>query len=605
MLRRTSSQPTGPFCNISGDIERVRRYSGGMRHLTLSCAVFTALLTGAGLGHAAPDTQTFSLSDAKDLIPINVKADAVEYKGRKAVRLIDDTSKDGLAFLRDVDFQDGTIEMDVALKVTTPPDVRMPGYFGVAFRAQSDASHYELFYLRPGNSQAEDQAMRNHSVQYVSVPGFDWYKLRREWPWVYETYAELQMEAWMKLKIEVKGRTARLFLNGSEQPALIVDGLKGADLHGGIALWCDPGEEAYFSDVRISHSTPLLVKNGSDASGDWQVKLSADAGMFDGALQLRREGTKLTGTWSGAFGDNLPVSGSWRDGYIELSFDANWPDRPFGNGGMAKATLAGWVDGDAAGGRMSVAGRADGLWAASHRSAMETDPFIGKWTLDSSKSKAIDTMKVDPVGANRYSITFGPGAIDTIAADGTDQPGLRGTTLSVAIEAPDRWKVVRKDKGRKLLTGIWRLSEDGKTLNDEYTNETAKPPSTVTYVYERTAGNFGFPGMWENTNDKVNSSFQLDIQPYEDGGLSFSTRGDGREMRFDGKEYPHHGANLNADATSSGRRASERSLEIIDKIGGEVVVTNQLQLSPDLKTLTLTVHPDGQSHPNVLVFNRQ
>ncbi|HEY4088880.1 MAG TPA: hypothetical protein VGM43_23275 [Bryobacteraceae bacterium] len=287
-----------------------------------------------------------------------------------------------------------------------------------------------------------------------------------------------------------------------------------------------------------------------------------------------------------------------------MNFNANWPDQPAGNGGPAKAILAGWVDGDTAGGRMSVAGKTDGSWTATRKLAA-SDPFIGKWMLDASKSSAIDTMKVDPVGANRYAITFGPGAVDTITADGTDQPGLRGTTLSVAIEAPDRWKVVRKDKGRKLLTGIWRLSKDGKTLSDEYTNETAAPPSTVTYAYKRTSGSSGFPGMWENTNDKVNSSFQLEIQPYEDGGLSLSTRGDARQMKFDGKEYPHHGANLNADATSSGHRGSERSLEITDKIGGEVVVSNQVDLSSDLQTLTLTVHPAGQSHPNILVFHRQ
>jgi len=247
---------------------------------------------------------------------------------------------------------------------------------------------------------------------------------------------------------------------------------------------------------------------------------------------------------------------------------------------------------------------ADGRWTATRKVAA-SDPFVGKWMLDASKSRAIDTMKVDPAGANRYAITFGPGAIDTITADGTDQPGLRGTTLSVAIEAPDRWRVVRKDKGRKLLTGIWRLSKDGTTLNDEYTNETATPPSTVTYVYKRSAGSSGFPGMWENTNDKVNSAFSLEIQPYEGDGLSFTTRGDEREMRFDGKEYPHRGANLHADATSSGHRADKRNLEITDRIGGDVVVTNQLELSPDLKTLTLTVHPVGQSHPNVLVFDRQ
>ncbi len=146
----------------------------------------------AGFSPAKSNDQTFALSDTQDLVLLNVKAEAVEYKGRKAVRLTKDVTKDGFALLRGSDFQDGTIEADIALKITTPPGVRMPGFVGIAFRARPDASRYELFYLRPGNSHAEDQAMRNHVVQYTSEPDFGWYKLRREWPWVYESHAELQ-----------------------------------------------------------------------------------------------------------------------------------------------------------------------------------------------------------------------------------------------------------------------------------------------------------------------------------------------------------------------------------------------------------------------------
>jgi hypothetical protein len=205
------------------------------------------------------------------LVLLNVKADAVEYKGRKAVRLTKDPEKNGFVLLRGSDFQDGTIEADIALKITTPPGVRMPGFVGIAFRARPDASRYELFYLRPGNASSDDQTMRNHSVQYVSEPDFGWYKLRREWPWVYEAYADLKLETWTKVRIEVKGRSAKLYLNGSENPSLVVDGLKGEDLRGAVALWGVPGQEAYFSNVRITNSTSLQVKNGADASGGWQV----------------------------------------------------------------------------------------------------------------------------------------------------------------------------------------------------------------------------------------------------------------------------------------------------------------------------------------------
>ncbi len=326
--------------------------------ILLACASF-------GFAQASSNVQTFALSDTKDLVLLDVKAEAVEYKGRKAVRLT--TEKGGFTVLRGTEFQDGTIEADIALKLTTPPGVRMPGFVGIAFRARSDASRYELFYLRPGNASADDQAMRNHAVQYVSPPAFDWYKLRREWPWVYEAYADLKLETWTKVRIEVKGRSAKLYLNGSENPSLVVDGLKGEDLRGTVALWSVPGEEAYFTNVRITNSTPSLVKNGADSSGGWQVRISSDAGTYDGTLQLRRDGGKVTGTWSGALGNDRPVTGIWRDGYVELSFNAEWPSGRLDAPGGATATLAGWIDGDSADGRMKVEGRADGRWTATRK----------------------------------------------------------------------------------------------------------------------------------------------------------------------------------------------------------------------------------------------
>jgi len=140
-----------------------------------------------------------ALTDGNDLIVTGGKAETVEYEGRKSVRLTTQSKEDVFAFLKGIQFQDGTIEADIAMKVTTPPGVRMPGFLGIAFRARADGSHYDLFYLRPGNSHAEDQAMRNHSVQYVAAPGFDWYKLRREWPWIYESYADLQPEGWNRV----------------------------------------------------------------------------------------------------------------------------------------------------------------------------------------------------------------------------------------------------------------------------------------------------------------------------------------------------------------------------------------------------------------------
>jgi hypothetical protein len=76
------------------------------------------------------------------------------------------------------------------------------------------------------------------------------------------------------------------------------------------------------------------------------------------------------------------------------------------------------------------------------------DPFVGQWKLNPSKSKLIDYMKVKGLGANKHAFDLGGGAIETIVADGTYQPGLDGTTLSVTVEGPRLPGVNRSERER-------------------------------------------------------------------------------------------------------------------------------------------------------------
>jgi hypothetical protein len=241
------------------------------------------------------------------------------------------------------------------------------------------------------------------------------------------------------------------------------------------------------------------------------------------------------------------------------------------------------------------------LWAAN-------DPFIGKWKLNPSKSQLTDQMKVATTGPNRYAFDFGGGDAETILVDGTDQPGLFGTTLAVTAESPDTWKVVRKKDGRVLLTGIWKLSGDGKTLTDTFrANRPDGSISSLDYVYTRTAGTSGFPGTWESTREKVNSTYEFQIQPWEGDGLSFvnPAQQSTKKMKFDGKDYPIEGPDLPPGFVSSGRRVNERTLEMTDKIQSKVRDVQQIRLSPDGKTLIMSVQPVGRSKPNILVFDRE
>jgi len=239
-------------------------------------------------------------------------------------------------------------------------------------------------------------------------------------------------------------------------------------------------------------------------------------------------------------------------------------------------------------------------WAAS-------DPFVGEWRVNPSKSRLTDQMKVESVAGNKYAFELGGGSPEIILPDGTDQPGLGGTTLSVSIE-PDSWKVVRKQDGRILLTAYWKLSKDGKTLLDDYTQFGPNGSSTsVKLVFNRTAGTSGFAGTWESTSATLNSAYVIEVRPYEGDGLSFvnSSQGVTRNVKFDGKEYPLAGPNAIPGSTSSARRVGEHDLEITTSIDHKVASTQEATLSSDGKILTMSIHPAGRTTPNILVFERQ
>jgi hypothetical protein len=167
------------------------------------------------------------------------------------------------------------------------------------------------------------------------------------------------------VRIEVARRSAKLYLSGSGKPSLIVNGLKGGDLRGAIAPWGYTDEEAHFSNVRVTPTVPQNLKNGSDIAGSWEMRYSNDAVGMDASMELHRDGNRVTGSWSDPLGENRSITGTWRDGYVELSFPGEWPkESPPGAAGPVKAFLAGWIDGDTGKGRMRVEGHADGTWLA-------------------------------------------------------------------------------------------------------------------------------------------------------------------------------------------------------------------------------------------------
>ena len=224
--------------------------------------VLMALLNAPlGVGFTQVKTTTIPLDNPNEMQPRNVKTEQVTYKGRRALRVTDAAPvnfPDGiqLVILKKTEFQDGVIEIDLTGEPGPNVGAEARGFVGIAFRVNldtlKDAAKYECFYLRPTNGRADDQMRRNHSTQYISYPDFPWSRLRKEFPEKYESYVDLVPGEWTKVKIEVRGDKARLYVHDSPQPVLLVNDLKQGQSQGKIALWVGAGTVAHFANLRVS-----------------------------------------------------------------------------------------------------------------------------------------------------------------------------------------------------------------------------------------------------------------------------------------------------------------------------------------------------------------
>ena len=219
--------------------------------ISLLATIFCILVT------ATVQAQKISLDSPDQLKLMNVKVESVTFKGRKALRVSDAAAAGAgdegrLVILTKTDFQDGIIEVDLAGEPGPGAGEGARGFVGIAFRVAPDVSRFECIYLRPTNGRADDQVRRNHSVQYISIPGFPWPLLRKDFPEKYETYVDLLPAEWTKVKIDVRGEKARLYVNGVEQPTLLVNDLKQGQTKGAVALWIGTGTLAHFANLRIS-----------------------------------------------------------------------------------------------------------------------------------------------------------------------------------------------------------------------------------------------------------------------------------------------------------------------------------------------------------------
>ncbi len=226
-----------------------------------------AVLSTLALGSLPVHAQTrmtssiaAQLTPATKLQAVNTRPVWTDYRDRSALQLAplagqeQATDQEMWVVLTGTDFSNGTIEVDVAgarrKGYAADNASAFKGFIGVSFRVRGDTA--ERFYVRTENARLDDQLFRNRTTQYEAPPDAPWQVLRRESPGVYESYADMEAGAWTTLRLDVSGTSARLYVNGAAQPALVVTDLKHGESRGAIALWTRISVDAYFSNLRVT-----------------------------------------------------------------------------------------------------------------------------------------------------------------------------------------------------------------------------------------------------------------------------------------------------------------------------------------------------------------
>ena len=208
-------------------------------------SVVLVLLAIPGL--AQKNKPSLAAEPADYLVPLTAeqwsfqsgKVDFVDYKGRKAMRL---SQNSGPVILNDLVFQDGTIEYDLE---PIRPESAQSIYFH-----RKDDNEQEIVYLRTNSTT---NPLANDGIQYCPyVKGVNLWDLYPE----YQAPALLKTSEWNHVKLIISGYRLLVFLNYSPQAVLDIPQLEANVRQGAIAF----EGASYLTNLRVK---PNVVENVS------------------------------------------------------------------------------------------------------------------------------------------------------------------------------------------------------------------------------------------------------------------------------------------------------------------------------------------------------
>ena len=217
-----------------------------------ACLVAAATIVSTGAGHASaqspPATQRIDLAErlsAGKLKAVNREVSALKDRG-DAVH-VSEKADPGIVWVDGVDFAEGAIEVDVRGR-----DLLQRSFVGIAFHGKDDRT-YESVYVRPFNFRATDPERHKHAVQYMTVPDYDWPRLRQEFADEFENpvHPGINPTDWIPLRVVVRGGRIRVVVGLVANVTLDVRKL-GTLERGMVGLWTGNNSDGDFANLRIT-----------------------------------------------------------------------------------------------------------------------------------------------------------------------------------------------------------------------------------------------------------------------------------------------------------------------------------------------------------------
>lgn len=153
---------------------------------------------------------------------------------------------DGVAIFKNLKFSEGIIELD--LKGENKPQ---RSFVGIAFNIQNDST-YEVIYFRPFNFRSDKKIRREHSIQYIYKPEFEWRFLRENYTGQYEAEYPRQPspDNWFSVSVKIDKNRIYVYDLETNTELLSVKRLT-KQVSDKLGLWTGYNSKGEFRNLKI------------------------------------------------------------------------------------------------------------------------------------------------------------------------------------------------------------------------------------------------------------------------------------------------------------------------------------------------------------------